>query len=88
MARNVQMNIGDGFYAEMFFVFLKSYSKNCILGIIPWFLKATPITRNDDPKLSIDVLKFFPQAGNDGTKVIWAHGTNTRSALEAAVKGH
>lgn len=60
-------------------------------GVVPWFLLANQSSASSlkpaDAKLSVDVLKHFPQTEYDGTRVTWSHGTNSKNALEQALAG-
>ena len=52
-------------------------------GIIPWFLRNAT-----QPPVAPDVfvLDYFLQAEQDGLKVTWQHGVNSRETLEHAMK--
>ena len=62
---------------------MSSLNSIFLSGIIPWFLRNAT-----QPPVAPDVfvLDYFLQAEQDGLKVTWQHGVNSRETLEHAMK--
>ncbi|KAL3869513.1 hypothetical protein ACJMK2_042184 [Sinanodonta woodiana] len=53
-------------------------------GLVPFFLKRSILP--EETGSGTRVLQYFTHADNDGLKIRWAHGVNTKQALERALE--